>query len=374
MSATDSFGMLETLDAREMPAFVEAIILADRVPMVYGAPGIGKSEIIRELAHRMGFALLDVRLAQMLPEQIAGVQYVDASHTATVALKPSLIGSIERLGKESGKPVMVLWDELTLASSETLSAALEMLLDRRVGGHPVPAGTVMVCAGNRPQDTADAMLLNPPVRARLISCVYKPSTKDTAAYIAGKFKSAIGAAMAEYIETPTARGLVTRESIGDDAAFYTPRGVDMALTAIEASRARAKGKAASDNKLTNVERAILAGSVGKPLASGFASFLSIRANVKPAAELLDKAATAPVPQTDESGNAAAIAQLQGMMAFVRANPARVNDMLTYLERCSSQHLFEFLSSVSRVKSDASLLTQTIRGKRMFSDAGVAFRE
>ena len=48
-----------------------------------GAPGVGKSEVIRQIGKKHGFKVIDVRLAQMSEVEIGGLIYPNADRTKT---------------------------------------------------------------------------------------------------------------------------------------------------------------------------------------------------------------------------------------------------------------------------------------------------
>ena len=78
--------------------------------MIWGAPGVGKSTLIRELAQSMNIGFIDVRLAQREPVDMRGLPVPD---------QDSVISGIP-----SAKPVMVawaasLWSSLTMDISHT---------------------------------------------------------------------------------------------------------------------------------------------------------------------------------------------------------------------------------------------------------------
>ena len=49
-----------------------------------GAPGVGKSQIIRQIGKKYGYKVIDIRLAQMSEVEIGGLIYPNESRTKTV--------------------------------------------------------------------------------------------------------------------------------------------------------------------------------------------------------------------------------------------------------------------------------------------------
>lgn len=371
MSKANPFASVPSLSADELFTFLDLTLTSRTVPMIYGAPGIGKSSILAQWAERRGYALLDIRLAQMLPEHIAAIQYVSADHKSAVSLVPAIIGQVAALEGATGKPVLILFDELTLASQETLSAALEIILDRRVSGFKLPDTCLIAAAGNRPQDTSSAMLLDPPVRSRLMSCVYGPSTYDTAYYIKDRFGGyALADLVADFITSAQGRPLMTQTVAPDDAAFVTPRGIVAAIDMCDSARV----SAAVELTKQPMARLAFESAVGKAFFGALASFAIVAQTLKNPNDVLGNPLSSPIPETVQG----ATAQFSAIMQHINKTKDEskrakdLQDFQTYLERCSVEHLRIWVASLP--ESATSLLTSTVRGKRLMHDAGISLSQ
>ena len=113
-----------------------------------GAPGVGKSEVIRQIGKKHGFKVIDVRLAQMSEVEIGGLIYPNAERTRTVWLAPDILPNEER----DGKNTILLLDEITSCAKRVQVAAYQLILDRRIGQYTLPEGTFVVALGNREDD------------------------------------------------------------------------------------------------------------------------------------------------------------------------------------------------------------------------------
>jgi hypothetical protein len=115
--------------------------------MVWGAPGLGKSSIIRGVADEMGIQFIDVRLAQREPVDVRGLPVPDRENKKVDWL---VSGEWPRDGRG-----ILLFDELTAADRSLQVAAYELILDRRLGDlYKVPDGWYICAAGNRVEDAA----------------------------------------------------------------------------------------------------------------------------------------------------------------------------------------------------------------------------
>ena len=136
---------------------------AQKIPpiMVWGAPGLGKSTIIRQAAEDMGIDFIDVRLAQREPVDVRGLPVPDAEHKSTEWF---VSGDWPREGRG-----ILLFDELTAADRSLQVAAYELILDRRLGNlYKIPDGWYICAAGNRVDDAAVAATMSSALANRFL--------------------------------------------------------------------------------------------------------------------------------------------------------------------------------------------------------------
>ena len=129
--------------------------------MIWGAPGIGKSTIIRNVAQELGIGFIDVRLAQREPVDVRGLPVPDGD-----SVRWLVSADWPRAPKSRG---IILFDELTAADRSLQVAAYEFILDRRLGGlYEVPDGWYICAAGNRVEDAAVAMTMSSALANRFL--------------------------------------------------------------------------------------------------------------------------------------------------------------------------------------------------------------
>ena len=61
-----------TIKASEAPEQLSIVLEAGLVPFLTGAPGIGKSDIIKAIADEHNLELIDIRLSQLDPVDLNG--------------------------------------------------------------------------------------------------------------------------------------------------------------------------------------------------------------------------------------------------------------------------------------------------------------
>ncbi len=77
--------------------------------MLHGRPGVGKSQIVQQLADEIGARLFDVRLTTIEPQDLRGLPYYDHDAKKTVWYRP------EDLPDDPATPSVLFLDELTAA-------------------------------------------------------------------------------------------------------------------------------------------------------------------------------------------------------------------------------------------------------------------
>ena len=145
--------------------------------MLWGATGVGKSETVRQLAKELGAELRDIRLCQKQPTDIGGLPALDHETRTTVFYPPAFLSP-----RPDKKPVILFFDEISLAPDDTRSAVLGILEERRQADVEIPDNWLIVAAGNRPEDLANARSMGAAANRRLLHIVIEPQLEATLQY------------------------------------------------------------------------------------------------------------------------------------------------------------------------------------------------
>lgn len=131
--------------------------------MLRGAPGCGKSAVIRGVAERLGIGFIDIRLAEMEPVDLRGLPVPDHD-------KKSVQWYVTAdLPRDPDSKGIILFDELTSAPKDLQVAAYELILDRRLGNlYKIPDGWYVCAAGNRTKDKAVACAMSSALANRMM--------------------------------------------------------------------------------------------------------------------------------------------------------------------------------------------------------------
>ena len=239
MKASDIRESLRALVAQKVPTFL------------WGAPGIGKSSIVKQIAQAQGIGFIDLRLALMDPTDLKGIPFYDKeSHTALWA-PPAFLPS-------EGEGILFL-DELNSAAPAVQSSAYQLILDRRVGEYELPDGWAIVAAGNREGDRGVTYRMPAPLANRFVHFELEVNVDDWREWA---YSSGLDARIIAYISYKNEH-LFTFDAKKDVKSFATPRSWEYVSSILK----------------TNVQQKLLldtiSGAVGREVAVSFVGLMKV---------------------------------------------------------------------------------------------------
>ncbi|MHB9118157.1 MAG: AAA family ATPase [Burkholderiales bacterium] len=128
--------------------------------MLWGPPGVGKSQIIVEVAAKHKAPVVDIRLSQMEPSDLRGIPFRVGDKVEWAV--PAMLPDTQR---DPAFGILFL-DEITSAPPSVSAAAYQLILDRRLGAYQVPEGWAIFAAGNRQGDRGVTYTMPAPLANR----------------------------------------------------------------------------------------------------------------------------------------------------------------------------------------------------------------
>jgi hypothetical protein len=128
--------------------------------MLWGPPGVGKSQIVAQVAEKHDAAIVDIRLSQMEPSDLRGIPFKNGEKVEWAI--PAMLPDVAVHG-EAG---ILFIDEITSAPPSVSAAAYQLILDRRLGAYTVPNGWAIFAAGNRQGDRGVTYTMPAPLANR----------------------------------------------------------------------------------------------------------------------------------------------------------------------------------------------------------------
>lgn len=120
--------------------------------MIWGPPGAGKSDLMRQVAKDLELELRDVRLGQMDVVDVRGFPIPDLEKQVMRWLTADFLPPMKIGNKPNKTRGLLFFDELTSAPSAVQGTMYQLTLDRRIGEYVLPEGWSIICAGNRKSD------------------------------------------------------------------------------------------------------------------------------------------------------------------------------------------------------------------------------
>ena len=218
--------------------------------MLHGRPGIGKTEIVQQLADETGSRLFDLRLTTIEPQDLRGLPFYDHEAKRTVWYPP------EDLPKGAGGPTILFLDELTAAPPSLQPTVYGLLQERRVGQHALPENTFIIAAGNMVEDGAVAYEMGTALSDRLIHLSLRVEVGDWLTSYA----------VPQGLHPSVTAFIRTRPDLLDTTEETLRRGQMIACTPRSWARVSAILNATKDKALRDV---LLAGTLGDAAAAEF---------------------------------------------------------------------------------------------------------
>lgn len=154
------------ISPKELKKALVQILFAKLTPMINGSPGLGKSDIVKQIVEELNLQLIDVRLSQMDSTDIQG--YPTIKDNKTVFIPPNVFPIVTDPIPKNRDGWLIFLDELSSASLSTQAAAYKLILDRQVGQYDLNPRVAIIGAGNNLTDKAIVNRMGTAMQSRLV--------------------------------------------------------------------------------------------------------------------------------------------------------------------------------------------------------------
>lgn len=249
----------------ELKCLLPGALRAGVSVLVLGHPGVGKTALAGELAEDFGLPLIDIRLSQQEPADLAGVYFPDQERGCLSLLPPGWVKELVE------RPGFLFLDEINAAVSRLHQAvAYQMVLERRVGPFSFHPDTVVMAAGNLAEDNALATPLSSALANRFAHFRLRVDAKDWTTWAEG---ANIRPEVRAFIGRHGDEALYKRAP--DETIFPSPRTWEMASRLL-------------DKVDSSHHDDVLEASVGRSAARAFVSFQKLYKRIRPEKVLTGK--------------------------------------------------------------------------------------
>jgi hypothetical protein len=283
----------------ELTRALEVLVNAKRPTMIWSAPGMGKSKIMKQTAARMGRKLFDLRLTGRDVVDFIGLPYVE--NGVTNFARPKLLPT------EADGPSILFLDEINRANQMMLNAALQMVLDHKIGEHELPADCVVMAAGN-PETDPGVIRMSGAMKLRFIHLDLETDREDWMSWAIGAGIEPVVIAFHRF------RDDLLHVYEPKERTSPNPRGWEFVSDICGQNPERA------------LEHALFAGVLGEATAVEFSGFRRLYADLPHIDAILLEPKKTAVPTAPNVRFAVAAALAR------RASASNFGRIITYLER------------------------------------------
>jgi len=298
------------MKSSNIKAALTGLLSINQPVFIWGPPGIGKSQVVRQTAASIDLKLVDIRAVLLDPVDLRGLPRISQdgrSHWCAPAFLP-----IE------GSGVLFL-DELNAAPPLVQAACYQLVLDRKLGEYQLPDNWSVVAAGNREQDRAVSHRMPSALANRFVHIDFEV---DADQWLEWARKSGISRQVRAFIRFRPSL-LHDFDPKKETRAFASPRSWEFVSRLLES------------NSAPEMIYELVAGAVGKGAAAEFSGFMELWHQLPSPSDIISDPDGIPVP--DDPAVLFALSEMMGaamtmdniciVMSWVRRLPPEFSVLL-----------------------------------------------
>src|SRR5580658_634656 len=273
------------------------------VPMAWGDPGLGKTDIAEAVAADLGWDLVYADLATRDPAELGGMPWVRDGQT--IRCRPDWL-------PDHGSGILFL-DELPQAGLANLNIAATLIREHRIGEHRLPPGWMVVCAGNHQHNRAGTVTMPSHVRNRLLHLEIEADANAWAKWASARGLDPVLIAYNRYRAAE-----YHHKFSATDNAYPTPRSWAASHQVFRLDLPEKLRRECAD------------GIVGSAASADYAGFRAILATLPDVDAIIADPGRGPLPGDPMTSYA-----LMGALSY-RAEPRNFPAIIRYLDRLPEQ--------------------------------------
>ena len=205
----------------------EIPVVRQRPILLLGAPGIGKTQIMEQIARECGIGLVAYTITHHTRQSAIGLPFISEMEfggqkkAVTEYTMSEIVASIYEKMKKTGLNEGILFiDEINCVSETLAPAMLQFLQCKTFGNHPIPEGWIIVAAGNPPEYNKSVRDFDVVTLDRVKKIEVEPDYQVFREYAV---QARIHPAIISYLDVRP-RNFYQMETTVDGRRFATPRG------------------------------------------------------------------------------------------------------------------------------------------------------
>lgn len=201
--------------------------IRQRPVLLLGAPGIGKTQIMEQIARECRIGLVSYTITHHTRQSAIGLpfiskkEYGEKEYAITEYTMSEIVASVyEKIEKTHLQEGILFIDEVNCVSETLAPAMLQFLQCKTFGNHAIPKGWVIVAAGNPPEYNRSVREFDVVTMDRVKKITVEPDYQVWKEYA---YRENIHPAVISYLDTRP-QHFYKMETTVDGRSFATPRG------------------------------------------------------------------------------------------------------------------------------------------------------
>lgn len=220
----DEYGMYEIPTVRQRPI------------LLLGSPGIGKTQIMEQIARECEIGLVSYTITHHTRQSAIGLPFIskrrygDQEFDVTEYTMSEIVAAIYEKMEQTGLSEGILFlDEINCVSETLAPAMLQFLQCKSFGNHKIPQGWVIVAAGNPPEYNKSVREFDVVTMDRVKKIEVEPDFEVWKEYA---YQQGLHGAVVSYLNIRK-QNFYQMETTVDGRNFATPRGWEDLSTLIQ---------------------------------------------------------------------------------------------------------------------------------------------
>ena len=205
----------------------EIPVNAQRPVFLIGAPGIGKTQIMEQIARECKVGLVSYTITHHTRQSAIGLPFISQKEfdgqkkAVTEYTMSEIVAAVYEKIQETGVREGILFiDEINCVSETLAPAMLQFLQCKTFGSHQIPKGWLIVAAGNPPEYNKSVREFDVVTMDRVKKILVEP---DLEAWKEYAYQAGVHGAVLSYLNMHP-ENFYSMESTVDGRVFATPRG------------------------------------------------------------------------------------------------------------------------------------------------------
>jgi DNA polymerase III delta prime subunit len=201
--------------------------IRQRPVLLIGPPGIGKTQIMEQIARECGIGLVAYTITHHTRQSAIGLPYIEEKHyggdscRVTEYTMSEIVAAIYDKMEQTGHHEGILFiDEINCVSETLAPAMLQFLQYKTFGNHRIPEGWLIVTAGNPPEYNKSVREFDVATLDRIKKIEVEA---DLEAWKEYAYRASVHPAVLAYLSAKPA-SFNRVETTADGRIFVTPRG------------------------------------------------------------------------------------------------------------------------------------------------------